>query len=128
MKAALFLVIAVACGGEIATYGDGGSNGGDGSTTPKGDGSTTPPVGVDATTPVVCGDHMGSGTSGPNGQCSAQEDYACGADKYSVQCDCPQAVCVCTKNGVAQNKVPYPVCPACGSMNAPISLLCGFPQ
>jgi hypothetical protein len=127
VRAALFLLIAVACGGQIATYGDGGTAG-DGSTVPKGDGSTTPPVYVDAMTPVFCGPHSESGSSGPNGQCSMQEDYSCGADTYSVQCDCPQAACACIKNGASVTKVPFPVCPACGSMSSPPSLLCGFPQ
>jgi hypothetical protein len=113
------LALLEACGGQIGPYGDAGTTD---------EGSIPPGNKEDGSTTGVCGEHMLSAVGGVNGQCSEEEDYACGATKYSVQCGCPAAACVCGKNGYPQSEISYPVCPGCSATSSLPSVLCGFPQ
>ena len=129
------LVLAIGCGGQIYADPDAAANGGDSSVTPgtdggiinKKDGSV---IVTDATTPVPCGPHMGSGTTSPSGACSISEGWSCGAHAYTVTCNCPDSTCTCEDKGgttTVGHTVKYPGCPSC-TMNASLASLCGFPQ
>ena len=116
-----------ACGGQIADYGDGGLNPADASN--RSDGALRPdtgPVPPPPPPPVACSPHNGSGFANPNGACGAESDWACGADRYGVACNCPEAKCVCTRNGILTATVTFSACPSCGVGD--VGRLCPFPQ
>lgn len=135
-------LLTIACGGRIYDA-DGGALGADGGpipsptgTTPRTDASVPvpPPTPTfDAGPPVppppqMCSPMSGSGTVSTNG-CSVNEDWSCGATKYTVYCTCPLAQCTCVEYGKSKWQVQYPNgCPSCSATGKQLAQLCGFPS
>lgn len=127
----LVVLFALGCGGKLED-GDGGTSP-DGSS-PHPDGSTSSDVGT--TTDAVVTVDVSTGCTTPMkdtitgmGSCQVSESWSCGATAYSVQCDCPSAMCSCSEmmGGMGSGtvmKAPS-VCPTC---TGALAALCGFPQ
>lgn len=109
-----FVLLTVGCltacaGGGDSRIGDGGASASEGA---KKDQSKN---GTDTQASKVCrrnGSGHGSG-SGPPRECHANQDWLCGDDTWSVQCECPEAMCKCFKGGNFLRSVPY-TCPKSG--------------
>ncbi len=77
---------------------------------------------------ATCGGKGLNGSGGIDGSCSTGEQYACGVDKYEINCACPSAVCTCKKNGTVTGTVPFSSCPSCSTFPPGTESACGFPK
>jgi hypothetical protein len=80
---------------------------------------------------VTCGTKQGFGyvSIGDSGACGTGEDYMCGTDSYEILCECPGAMCTCTKNKNDAGTTSYNGCPSCTTNPnfSGIAASCGIP-
>ena len=127
MKAALFVLLCVACGGRIDD-GDGGTGGVDSGATKNDSAASDVSTLPDSNVNPSCKLGMGSGTVSSDGSCSSTQAWACGEINFSITCSCPDAACTC--QGGDPKKILTPIaCPSCdvqGNLEK-LAALCGYP-
>jgi hypothetical protein len=82
--------------------------------------------------PVTCLGGPSSGGGGSDGSCEISASETCSdGTTYTMQCNCPQAMCSCTQMSAtigSSSTIPYDGCASGCTSLADALAACGFPQ